>query len=140
MAIINTSREVSATIDRVWNIIADIDNEPMYWHTGAVNNIIKNGNIVKREVMVPFRNSVSSQIVVMNPKKSIETKLIKGPIIGTRFITLSSSEYNRTKIEVLWDIELSGIPTLFRSFARDHMTKDTQEAVNRIAKAAEVVK
>lgn len=54
MAIISTSLEVPATIDQIWNIIADIDNESLYWHTGAIHNISKNGNIVKREVMVPF--------------------------------------------------------------------------------------
>ena len=97
MVIISTSREVSTTIDRVWDIIADVDNEPMYWHIGA------------------FRNCTSRQIVLMNPKKSVETKLIEGPITGTRVITLSSSENNRTKIDVFWNIELS-----FAILEQDH--------------------
>ena len=101
MVIISSSREVSTTIDRVWDIIADVDNEPMYWHIRAVNIISKNDNTIEREVIVPSRNSTSRQIVLMNPKKSVETKLLEGPITGTRIITSSPPEHNNTRIEVL---------------------------------------
>ena len=31
MAIIDTSIEIKAPIDKVWDIISDLDNEPKFW-------------------------------------------------------------------------------------------------------------
>ncbi len=31
MITVNASREMSAPVDRIWNIVADVDNEPKYW-------------------------------------------------------------------------------------------------------------
>jgi uncharacterized protein YndB with AHSA1/START domain len=45
MITINASREISAPLDRIWNIVADVDNEPEYWRsTKTVKNISKTGN------------------------------------------------------------------------------------------------
>lgn len=46
----------------------------------------------------------------------------------------------QAKIDVLWDIELSSIPILFRVFVKEHMSKDNEQAVRRIAEAAGAVK
>ncbi|MGC2683399.1 MAG: hypothetical protein WA323_16180 [Candidatus Nitrosopolaris sp.] len=32
MVPIHTSRDVTATLDNVWNVISDIDREPEFWH------------------------------------------------------------------------------------------------------------
>jgi len=31
MAIIDTSIDINASVDRVWDIISDLDNEPKFW-------------------------------------------------------------------------------------------------------------
>jgi len=31
MAIIDTSIDINAPVDRVWDIISDLDNEPKFW-------------------------------------------------------------------------------------------------------------
>ena len=45
MLSIMVTREIAASLDQVWDIISDIDNEPHYWHgTKSVKNINKDGN------------------------------------------------------------------------------------------------
>ena len=40
MATISVKMDINATIDKVWEIVSDIDNEPMFWKgTKQVNNI-----------------------------------------------------------------------------------------------------
>jgi len=68
--------------------------------------------VIERGVTVGFRNSKGRRKVVLNPKKSVETRLIDGPITGTRVITLSPSIDNKTEINVSWNIELSGTPNI----------------------------
>jgi|ERR671911_1813901 carbon monoxide dehydrogenase subunit G len=140
MVKINTSREIFAHLDRVWNIISDIDSEPRYWRgLNAVYNVSKKGNVIEREVTVGFRDLKGRQTVVLYPKKSIEATLTEGPMTGTRIITLipsSDKETTTTKVNVSWDIKLSdNIPLLFRSIVRERIAEATEEALDRIARA-----
>jgi len=138
MVEINASQEVQAPLDLVWDIISDVDGEPRYWRDlHAVYNISRNGNVIEREVTVGFRNSKGRQIVELQPKKSIEIRLTEGPMIGTRIMTLiPSSSGETTKVNVSWDVKLSGIPLLFRGVVRERIEEGTKEALNRIARAA----
>ncbi|HEX2014466.1 MAG TPA: SRPBCC family protein [Nitrososphaera sp.] len=137
MATINASREVSAPPDRVWDIVADVDNEPQYWHgTKTVNNISKSGNTIEREVTIAFKDSKCRQTVVLNPKKSIEIKITEGPLKGTKVVTLSQSG-SATRIDVVWDIKLAGFLGMFTGMVKKHIAEGTEEALERIAKAVE---
>ena len=79
MVSINLSREVHAGLDRVWSIVADVDNEPYFWQgLNTVKNISKNGSTIEREVTVGFRSSKTCQTVVLNPRKSIEVSMVLG--------------------------------------------------------------
>ena len=135
---INTSREVSAPIDRVWDIVSDVDGEPRYWRDlNAVYNISRNGNVIEREVTAGFRNLKGRQIVELHPKKSIEVTLTEGPMTGSRIITLIPSSGETTKVNVSWDVKLSGIPLLFRGVVRERIAEGTEEALDRIARAVQ---
>ena len=137
MATINASREVSAPLDRVWEIIADVDNEPQYWHgTKTVKNISKSGNTIEREVTIAFKDSKCRQTVVLNPKKSVEIAITEGPLKGTKTVTLSPAG-DRTKIDVVWDIKLAGFLGMFTGMVKKHIAEGTEEALERIAKAVE---
>ena len=47
---IRVSREISAPIDKVWNIVSDIDNEAKYWSIiKNIKNINKIDNMTERE-------------------------------------------------------------------------------------------
>jgi carbon monoxide dehydrogenase subunit G len=138
MTEINASREISAPLDRVWNIISDVDSEPRYWRDlHAVYNISRNGNVIEREVTVSFRNSKSRQIVELHPKRSIEVTLTEGPMTGNRIITLVQSGDETTRVSVSWDVRLSGIPLLFRGVVRERIAEGTEEALDRIARAVQ---
>jgi ribosome-associated toxin RatA of RatAB toxin-antitoxin module len=81
MITFNASREMSAPIDRIWNVVADVDNEPKYWRgTKTVRNISKAENKIEREVTIAFKDSKCRQTVLLNPKKSVEIMITQGPI------------------------------------------------------------
>jgi carbon monoxide dehydrogenase subunit G len=137
MATINASREISAPLDRVWDIVADVDNEPEYWHgTKTVKNISRSGNTIEREVTIAFKDSKCRQTVVLNPKKSVEITITEGPLKGTKAVTLSPSG-DKTRIDVVWDIKLAGFLGMFTGMVKKHIAEGTDEALERIAKAVE---
>ena len=138
MVTINATREVSAPLDRVWEIVSAVDNEPNYWRgLNSVSNINKNGNVIEREVTVGFRNSKGYQKVVLNPKKSIEITMTKGPMIGTKITILSQSSDNKTKIDVSWNVEKWNVPFLARNIVQNQIKESTKEALNKIAAEVE---
>ena len=137
MVTINASQEVSAPLDRVWDVVADMDNEPQYWHgTKAVKNISRNGNVIEREVTIAFKDSKCRQTVVLNPKKSIEITITDGPMKGIKVVTLKPSG-DRTRIDVVWEIKLAGFLGMFSGMVKKHIAEGTEEALARIAKAVE---
>ena len=137
MATINASREVSAPLDRVWDVVADVDNEPKYWHgTKTVKNISKSGNTIEREVTIAFKDSKCRQTVVLRPKESVEITITEGPLKGTKVVALSPSG-DRTRIDVVWDIRLTGFLGMFTGMVKKHIAEGTEEALERIAKAVE---
>jgi uncharacterized protein YndB with AHSA1/START domain len=147
---IRTSREISAPIDQVWNVVSDIDNETKYWSTfKAIKNINMTAinmtaNTTEREVTLvvgPQGETVTHQFVTVNPEQFVvETNITEGPVTGTRVLTLSpsSSSANATKIDVLWNVDLSGIPIFGRGFAKDGIMRTTEEALSNIAADVEV--
>jgi uncharacterized protein YndB with AHSA1/START domain len=137
---IRISREISAPIDQVWNIVADVDNETKYWPTFKE---IKNINTTEREVTIvagPQGDTKTHQFVTVNPEQyTVETNITEGPVTGTRVLTLSPSAENdtATKIEAVWKVDLTSIPVIGRGFAKDGITGTTEEALGKIAQAVE---
>lgn len=141
---IKTSREISAPIDQVWNVVSDVDNETKYWSTfKAIKNINMTANTTEREVTLvagPQGEAVTHQFVTVNPEQFVvEANITEGPVTGTRVLTLSpsSSNTNATRIDVLWNVDLSGIPIFGRGFAKDGIMRTTEEALSNIAAEVE---
>jgi carbon monoxide dehydrogenase subunit G len=145
---IKASREVSAPIDQVWNVVSDVDNETKYWSTfKAIKNINKTAinmtaNTTEREVTLaagPLGETITHQFVTVNSEQFVvQTNFTEGPVTGTRLLTLSpSSNSNATKIDVLWNVDLSGIPIFGRGFAKDGIMRTTEEALSNIAAEVE---
>jgi uncharacterized protein YndB with AHSA1/START domain len=147
---IRASREISAPIDQVWSIVSNIDNETKYWSTfKAIKNINKTAinmtaNTTEREVTIvtgPLGETITHQFVTVNPEQFVvETNITEGPVTGVRTLTLSpsSTNINATKIDVLWNVDMSGIPIFGRGFAKDGIMRTTEEALSRIAAEVEV--
>ena len=135
MATLMLSKELTVPLDKVWDIVGDIDREPEFWHgTKSIRNISKKGNTVERDVVIAFKNSMCREIVQLDPKKRINTEIVSGPIKGTKTLTLTSIDSNATSITVNWDFELSGFYKLFSGMVRKHIHKGTEEALERISK------
>jgi ribosome-associated toxin RatA of RatAB toxin-antitoxin module len=138
MITVNASREMSAPVDRIWNIIADVDNEPKYWRgTKTVKNIHKAENKIEREVTIAFKDSKCRQTVLLNPKKSVEIMITQGPIRGSKTVLLNPLDNHKTRIDVVWNIKLTGFLGLFTVMMKRHIAEGTDEALVRIAKAVE---
>jgi uncharacterized protein YndB with AHSA1/START domain len=146
---IKASREISAPIDQVWNVVSNIDNETKYWSTfKTIKNINMTAinmtsNTTEREVTLqtgPLGETITHQFVTVNPEQFVvETNITEGPVIGTRVLTLSSSSnINATMIDVFWNVDLSGIPIFGRGFAKDGITRTTEDALSNIAAEVEV--
>ena len=145
---IRASREISAPIDQVWNVVSNVDNETKYWSTfKAIKNINKTAinmtaNTTEREVTLaagPLGETITHQFVTVNSEQFVvQTNITEGPVTGTRLLTLSpSSNSNATKIDVLWNVDLSGIPIFGRGFAKDGIMRTTEEALSNIAAEVE---
>ena len=51
MATIVVQTEINATVERVWEVISDIDNEPKFWKgTKEVKTLSIEGGIIKEKL------------------------------------------------------------------------------------------
>jgi hypothetical protein len=141
MEIINVSREISAPVDKVWGIISNVDNETKYWSTfKEIKNINEKDKVIEREVTISAgpQNNTSHQIVTLYPEQmKIQTNLTQGLVTGSRILELEPVSDNKCKLDVLWNIDLSGIPLIGRGFAESGIKQTTEEALSRIAQAVE---
>jgi carbon monoxide dehydrogenase subunit G len=132
---IQVSRELAAPLDKVWEIIADVDREPEFWYgTKSIKNTKKIGKIIEREVVISFRNSICKEIVTLDPKKSVKISIIDGPMKGTKNIMINDVGNNKTRIDVEWDIKLAGFLGMFTRMVKKHISEGTEEALERISK------
>jgi carbon monoxide dehydrogenase subunit G len=137
MVRIEASREINAPLEKVWKIASDMDNEPKYWHgTKSVKNLKVDGNTINREVIIAFKNSKCMETVVIDPKKSIEVQITDGPMKGSKVITLSDIG-GKTKVDVVWDIKLTGMMSMFTGMVKGHIEQGTKDALERISADAE---
>jgi hypothetical protein len=132
------SVEISASRDRVWEIISDIDHEPDYWWgTRSVKNISRDGNIIVREIYQRFSNRLIQQKVTLRPKTVIEIDYLKGITQGTKHLRLTSRIENSQELVAEWNIRFTGSYRLASPFIARHVRKGTREALQRIKIASE---
>jgi carbon monoxide dehydrogenase subunit G len=135
---INASQVVAAPLDRVWDIVADVDNDSKYYSSlNDIRNISKDGNKIEREVTVGFLKHKAHQTIILNPKKSVEVIMIKGPIQGTRITTLGQVDEGKTRIDVSWNFTPSGVPAFVHDMVKSEISKGTKEALQKIANELE---
>lgn len=137
MAEIQASIEINAPLDKVWNIISDLDSEPKFWKgTKEVRNISKEGNKVNREVTIAFKDSKCMQTVTIYPKEKIHVQFTEGIIQGTKTMEIST-QGEKTKIEAIWDIKLSGMMGMFTGMIKKHIQSGTEQALQSIKEEIE---
>lgn len=137
MAVIQVEIEINAPIDKVWDVISDIDNEPKFWKgTKEVRNISKEGNIVNREITIAFRDQKCLQQVKIYPKEKIEAKFTKGIIDGDKTVSLTAKN-EKTILSTYWDIKLTGMMGMFTGMIKNHIKSGTEQAMQSIKEEIE---
>ena len=137
MAEIHAFVEINAPLDKVWNIVSDLDNEPKFWKgTKEIRNISKENNVITREVTIAFRDSKCMQIVTLHPKEKIHAEFTKGIINGTKTINLQPKG-SSTHLEAVWSIKLSGMMGMFTGMVKKHIQSGTEQALQSIKQEAE---
>jgi len=137
VAKIEVSTKIKSTVDKVWDVISDIDNEAKYWKgTKEIRNISKDGNKINREIIIAFRDSKCLQEVTLYPKEKIEAVFTEGIIQGTKTINLKTLE-GEILLEAIWDVKLSGMMGMFTGMIKKHVKSGTEQALHAIKSEAE---
>ena len=137
MAEINTSVDITASVDTVWNIISDLDNEPKFWKgTKETRTLSKDGNVITREIIIAFRDSKCMQKNTLQPKEKIHAEFTQGIIKGSKTLRLKPKESNLT-LEANWDIKMSGLAGMFTGMIMKHVKSGTEQALESIKLEAE---
>ena len=134
---IEVSTNIKSSVDRVWEIVSDIDNEPKFWKgTKEIKNLSKDGNTTNREITIAFRDQKCMQEVELQPKERIEFKFTKGIIGGEKTISLIPKD-EKTILRTVWDIKLTGMMGMFTGMIKKHVKRGTEQALQSIKSEAE---
>ena len=137
MTIIQASVDIKAPVEKIWEVISDLDNEPKFWKgTKEVRNISKNGNKINREITIAFRDQKCLQDVTLYPKEKIQAVFTKGIIKGTKTITLNKKN-DGAYVEAVWDIKISGMMGMFTGIVKKHIKSGTEQALQNIKREVE---
>jgi len=137
MAIIDTSIDINAPVDRVWDIISDLDNEPKFWKGTKETRIIsRDGNVVTREITIAFRDSKCMQKITIQPKEKIYAEFTEGIIKGSKTLTLKPKDGN-SLLEANWDVKMSGLAGMFTGIIKKHIRSGTEQALKSIKQKVE---
>ena len=137
MAIIDTSIDINAPVDRVWDIISDLDNEPKFWKGTKETRIIsRDGNVITREITIAFRDSKCMQKIIIQPKEKIHAEFTKGIINGSKTLNLTPRD-GGSSLEANWDVKMSGLASMFTGMIKKHIRSGTEQALESIKQKAE---
>jgi carbon monoxide dehydrogenase subunit G len=131
---LNVSQTVVAPLDKVWEIVSNVDNDTRYYRgMSEIKNISKEGNKIERELTVGFFKHKARQTIVLKPKTIVEAVMTEGPMEGTRTTALTPVDKSNTKIEVVWNVIPSGIPSFVHGRVEKELAEGTKQALQKIA-------
>ena len=137
MAEIKASVIINATVDKIWEIISDINNEPEFWKgTKSIRNISQKGNTTKREITIAFKDKKCLQDVTLYPKEKVEAIFTEGIINGRKTVSIHEID-NGYELEAIWDIKLSGMMGMFTGMIKKHIQSGTEQALTEIKREVE---
>ena len=129
--------DINVPLEKVWNIVSDLDAEPRFWKgTKEVRNILKQDNVVTREVTIAFKDSKCMQTVTLFPKEKIQAEFTKGVINGTKTLTLTPKD-GIIHINAVWNMKLTGMMGMFTGMVKKHIQSGTEQALQSIKQEAE---
>ena len=137
MAFIDVHIDIISSVDKVWDIISDLDNEPEFWKGTKETKIIsREANVITREIVIAFRDSKCMQKITIYPKEKIHAEFTKGILKGSKTIVVKPRE-GGSLLEVNWDIKMSGLSGMFTGMIKKHIKGGTEQALKSIKLKAE---
>lgn len=138
MAEIAVELEINAPAAVIWDIISDVDNEPVYWKgTKSVQNISKDGNVIKREITIAFRDQKCLQDVTLYPQEKVEVVFTGGIIKGKKSVRILPKGGESALLQTTWNVQMTGLMGVFTGMLKGHIRNGTEMAMNSIKDAAE---
>ncbi len=137
MATIDASIEINAPINKIWDIISDLDNEPKFWKGTKETKIIsRDGNVITREIVIAFRDSKCMQKITLEPKEKIYAEFTEGIIKGSKTLNLKAKN-DGAILEANWDVKMGGLAGMFTGMIKKHIRSGTEKALESIKQQAE---
>ena len=137
MATIDASIEINAPVNKIWDIISDLDNEPKFWKGTKETKIIsRDGNVITREIVIAFRDSKCMQKITLEPKEKIYAEFTEGIIKGSKTLNLKAKN-DGTILEANWDVKMGGLAGMFTGMIKKHIRSGTEKALESIKQQAE---
>ena len=137
MATIYASIDINAPVNKIWDIISDLDNEPKFWKGTKETKIIsRDGNVITREIVIAFRDSKCMQKITLEPKEKIYAEFTEGIIKGSKTLNLKAKN-DGAMLEANWDVKMGGLAGMFTGMIKKHIRSGTEKALESIKQQAE---
>ncbi len=138
MAEIKAAIEINTPVDKVWEVVSDLDNDSKFWTAiTSIRNLSRESNEVKREVTLAKVNKCL-QTINLYPKEKIHTQWTKGIIKGTKDIILTPKG-GATHLEAVLDYKFTGMAGFMSGKITRDVTSEAERAVEFIKEKAEGV-
>ncbi len=137
---IHASTSVNAPLERVWALLADLDNEPAFWKgTVAVRTLGNTADaVIDREVTLAFRSARQRERVYLHPPLRVVHEILEGPMRGTKVVAIQAHDGEPgVQLQATWDVTLRGFLKLGSRMVSKHIEEGTRNALGRIKEAAE---
>jgi hypothetical protein len=133
---IRVNKQIDAPIEKVWNVISQVDNDSEFWNiTKLIKNISMKENEVVREIMLD-KIDKCSQTITFRPKEAIQVQWTKGVITGTKDISLTLLG-SGTLLEVKMSYVISGPSRFFPGKLTEKLQIEAEYALDLIKEKSE---
>ncbi len=138
MAEIKAAIEINAPVDKVWEVVSNLDNDSKFWTAiTSIRNLSHENNQIKREVTLAKVNKCL-QTITLYPKEKIHTEWTKGIIKGTKDIILTPKG-GTMHLEAVLDYKFTGMAGFMSGKITRDVTSEAERAVEFIKEKAEGV-
>lgn len=136
MVEIKVKAQIDAPLERVWDVVSRMDDDPKFWKgTKSIRNISKEGNEILREVIIGKVNKCHQKVTLI-PKEGVNILWTKGVVTGTKDIILISLG-GKTLLEVSMNYTFSGPARFFSGRTADELRAEAELAVDLIKEKSE---
>jgi len=114
----------------VWSLASALDREPEIWKgTKSVRTLSSNSHVVERDVTLAFRDRIERERVTLEPPHRVIHVLLRGPMRGTKTVSVTPKGEGWTELSALYDVTLSGLLKLGTGPFTKHAAEGVEHAL-----------